>query len=687
MLTPFSAVRLLAVASIGLMTACAWGGSADSPREEAGLKQRLREAYGAFSKNNPEALQKSLGDLRNTSVAAYAEYWDLLLQVRAFNKASLANSPDKDTPDDLPAALTGRMARFVMAHREDCLGELALADWARSASNSRNAPLFRMLYGFLSPVGQRAPDMLSRKLTLDLSDSSVDKQGLEQAKRLLIETKTPQGDVYKRLTKAVLQADPDWQWPYTLVLLQKNHFALARDNLSASAKLPVLRNDLIDLLTAPRQWLEKNRSTLGTLHPELLAAAALRLAAVDAALADEAVQAARGRWSDSLRYLVLSRLGYRASVDLKPRALDYYRAAGTPPSGADTLHPIVDAEQRLVWHVRAALRSGSAEEQLLALSRLPASLSAKPEWIYWKARALRSLERRDEARALYASIARRQDFYGLLACDALGRAYFTPAAVQRTPLSDADAARLSALPAVRRAFELYAANLYLQGHREWAWAQRRLSAEDRVKLMQLAGSTGNSHRQIAMALQRRDASLDEIFPRPFAAEVAAAAKSSGLPEAWIYGVIHQESRFMHAVASSAGALGLMQVMPKTGRWVADKIGVGDFSPERLLEVEFNLRIGSSYLKMVADSVQGSIIMTAASYNAGPAKAQLWRSELPGSVEGAVFVETIPYGETREYVKRVSTNIVQYFRLARQSVRLTDLLGTLAPEKILDEPLP
>ena len=144
---------------------------------------------------------------------------------------------------------------------------------------------------------------------------------------------------------------------------------------------------------------------------------------------------------------------------------------------------------------------------------------------------------------------------------------------------------------------------------------------------------------------------------------------------------------MHAVASSAGALGLMQVMPKTGRWVADKIGVGDFSPERLREVEFNLRIGSSYLKMVADSVQGSIIMTAASYNAGPAKAQLWRSELPGSVEGAVFVETIPYGETREYVKRVSTNIVQYFRLARQSVRLTDLLGTLAPERILDEPLP
>lgn len=687
MLTPFSAVRLLAVAAIGLMAACAWGSSADSPREEVGLQQRLREAYGAFSKNNPESLQKSLGDLRNTSVAAYAEYWDLLLQVRAFSKASLANSPDKDAPDDLPAALTGRMARFVMAHRDDCLGEQALADWARSASNSRNAPLFHMLYGFLSPAEQRAPDMLSRKLTLDLSDSSVDKQGLEQAKRLLIETKTPQSDVYTRLSKAVLQADPDWLWPYTLVLLQKNHFSLARDNLSASAKLPVRRNDLLDLLTAPRQWLEKNRSALETLNPEILAAAALRLAAVDAALADEAVQAARGRWPDSLRYLVLSRLGFRASVDLNPRALDYYRAAGSPPSGTDTLHPIVDAEQRLVWHVRAALRSGSAEEQLLALSRLPASLGAKPEWIYWKARALRSLDRRDEARALYASIARRQDFYGLLACDALGRAYFTPAATQRTPLTDADAARLSALPAVRRALELYAANLYLQGHREWAWAQRRLSAEDRVKLMQLAGSTGNAHRQIAMALQRRDASLAEIFPRPFAAEVAAAAKSSGLPEAWIYGVIHQESRFMHAVASSAGALGLMQVMPKTGRWVADKIGVGNFSPERLREVEFNLRIGSRYLKMVADSVQGSIIMTAASYNAGPAKAQLWRSALPGSVEGAVFVETIPYGETREYVKRVSTNIVQYFRLARQSVRLTDLLGTLAPEKISDEPLP
>ncbi|MGN1208941.1 MAG: transglycosylase SLT domain-containing protein, partial [Duodenibacillus sp.] len=658
MLTPFSAVRLLAAVSSLLVAACVWAGAPDGVREEPALVLNLREAYDAFAKNRPETLQRSLASLRGTSVAAYAEYWSLLLQMRAHNKASLAASPDKDAPDDLPAELTGRLARFVMVHGEDCLGEQALADWARSAALARNTPLFRMLYGFLSPAGQRAPDMLARRLTFELADGVADEGTLKEAQRLLIATRTPQSDVFGRLAKAVLQADPAWLWPYTLVLLQKNHFSLARDNLTAEAKLPVRRNDLLDLLTAPRQWLEQNRTSLATLDPELLAAAALRLTAVEASLADEVVAAAQDRWSDSLRYLVLSRLGYRASVDLKPQALAYYRAAGTPPSDTDTLHPITDVQQRLVWHVRAALRNGTADEQLLALSRLPAPLGVQPEWIYWKARALNAVNRQDEARALFASLARRQDFYGLLACDALGRTYFTPKAAKREPLTDEDAARLSALPAVRRALDLYAANLYFQGHREWAWAQRHLSPGERVKLMQLAAQTDNAHRQIAMALQRQDASLTEIFPRPFAKEVTAAAKAAGLPEAWIYGVIHQESRFMHAVASSAGALGLMQIMPKTGQWVADKTGVRDFTPERLRDVEFNLRIGSRYLKMVADSVRGSIVMTAASYNAGPAKAQLWRSTLTSEVEGAVFVETIPYGETREYVKRVSTNIVQ-----------------------------
>ena len=133
----------------------------------------------------------------------------------------------------------------------------------------------------------------------------------------------------------------------------------------------------------------------------------------------------------------------------------------------------------------------------------------------------------------------------------------------------------------------------------------------------------------------------------------------GLDEAWGLGLVGQESRFSIDARSDAGARGLMQRMPRTARWVARKIGLVTYQAGNVAEIETNITLGTGYLKMVLDDL-GHEVLASAAYNAGPRRAQGWLDAKP--LEGAIYVETIPYGETRRYVKKVMANAVIYAAL-------------------------
>ena len=139
--------------------------------------------------------------------------------------------------------------------------------------------------------------------------------------------------------------------------------------------------------------------------------------------------------------------------------------------------------------------------------------------------------------------------------------------------------------------------------------------------------------------------------------LAEKARARDLEEPWVLGVVRQESRFITGAKSSAGATGLMQVMRPTAKWVAQRMRMKNFSWARLHEPDLNAALGTYYLKHVLNQFDGSPVLAAAAYNAGPTRARLWRGTAP--VEGAIFVETIPFGETRDYVKKVMTNTVYY----------------------------
>jgi soluble lytic murein transglycosylase len=142
----------------------------------------------------------------------------------------------------------------------------------------------------------------------------------------------------------------------------------------------------------------------------------------------------------------------------------------------------------------------------------------------------------------------------------------------------------------------------------------------------------------------------------------------------IYSLIRQESRFMTDARSRVGATGLMQLMPATARWVARQIPVQPFRTDMLMQPEMNIQMGSYYFRRVLSDL-GHPMLAAAAYNAGPGRARRWRDER--SLEGAIYAETIPFGETRDYVKKVFANTWFYrHRLTGKNASLRQLLGTV-----------
>jgi soluble lytic murein transglycosylase len=164
---------------------------------------------------------------------------------------------------------------------------------------------------------------------------------------------------------------------------------------------------------------------------------------------------------------------------------------------------------------------------------------------------------------------------------------------------------------------------------------------------------------------------------PYRDLVEPQVKSQGLDMSWVYGLMRQESRFTIPARSSAGAQGLMQVMPATGRWVARKIGLDKFQTTMLSDPNTNVLVGTSYMRLILEGLDNHPVLASAGYNAGPARARRWRDGAP--LEGAIYVETIPFDETRDYVKKVMTNTVIYAAMLEgRPQSLKARLGMIAP---------
>jgi soluble lytic murein transglycosylase len=211
------------------------------------------------------------------------------------------------------------------------------------------------------------------------------------------------------------------------------------------------------------------------------------------------------------------------------------------------------------------------------------------------------------------------------------------------------------------------------------WAIQAFSDAQLLAAAELARRRDWYDRAINTAERTRELHDFELrFLAPYRELAQQAARENAIDEAWVFGLMRQESRFVSVARSSVGASGLMQIMPSTARWIAQRLGIKRFHSDEMQDPAKNIQFGAYYLKHIQTSLDGSPVLATAAYNAGPSRAQRWRDSRP--MEAAVYIESIPFAETRDYVKKVMSNAMYYAqRFGQPSVLLKDRLGTVPPQ--------
>jgi len=387
------------------------------------------------------------------------------------------------------------------------------------------------------------------------------------------------------------------------------------------------------------------------------------------------------RYSKENQAVAWGVIGQFLAKKLDPNADDAYRKQ--QELGYNELLSVESQE----WKVRAGLR---AKDWVLVKNAIdgmnPAVRAKDPAWTYWYGRALKAEGQEAKAKDSFELIADQYNFYGQLAREELGKSNHAPA---RTKVTDQEIDAMASRKGFIRGERLYAMNLRFEGNREWNWELRNMTDKQLIAAAEYAKRINLYDRVVNTAdrtKQEHDFSLR--YPTPYREELSPIARQIDLNLAWAYGLIRQESRFIINASSSVGASGLMQVMPNTAKYVAKKIGMVNYTNDKLSDTTTNLTLGSNYLNMVLIDLDGSWVLASAAYNAGPSRSKAWRERLTGPTEGAIFVETIPFNETRTYVKNVLSNANYYSSVMNgQQQPLKQRLGVISPKAATQSELP
>lgn len=334
---------------------------------------------------------------------------------------------------------------------------------------------------------------------------------------------------------------------------------------------------------------------------------------------------------------------------------------------------LLSAEQ-WEWYARSALRQQDWNQLLKIINDMPAVLAEESAWRYWKARALIAKGQVADANQILAKLSQERHFYGWLAAEELGPVAGEPMVTYQPP--DEEVRQFARQPVIKRIEALFDAEARYEARLEWMYLLEALDDPTRIVAAQYALLKGWYDLAVLAADKTsRTHNFELRYPTPYRDYLQKASRNRAIDEAWVYGIIRQESRFMHYAKSSVGAGGLMQVMPATAKWIAKKLGLNGYHDGMLHDIDTNVNLGTYYMRYTLDTFNGQEVMATAAYNAGPSRARRWAANTP--LEGAIYAETIPFSETRNYVKKVLANAHMYAsRLGLPVLTLKKRLGTI-----------
>jgi soluble lytic murein transglycosylase len=453
--------------------------------------------------------------------------------------------------------------------------------------------------------------------------------------------------------------------------------ALAADNprlaREFAADVPVARSAALlqwsDLLDAPKSAL----TVLAThpalpVEPDALSAGFEKLTHTDIAEAFNLLPLllARQDSTPALQARLQRAAALGAAYDRDPRALSTFD--GLP---ADVRDNQVDE-----WRVRAALWNGDYDKALGWIEQMPASLATQPRWRYWHARAVAATAGAAAAAPLFADIADMRDYYGYLAAGRLHRAYNLNA--RPSPDDAKEQAAIAAEAGMIRAHELFACDMSDEAGAEWTAVLGGAEPAVKIQAAHLAARWGWYSESITALAQAGE--WDDVrlrYPRPYPDAVAEASRLASVPADWILGVMRQESLFRKDAVSRADARGLMQMLPTTAAAVARRWRLAVPHKDALFDPAVAVPLGAAYLRELLDHYAGRLDLSLAAYNAGSAPVARW---LPlKAMDADIWIENIPYTETRLYVQHIVEHIVAFAWVrGADPPRLDALMPTVEP---------
>lgn len=424
-----------------------------------------------------------------------------------------------------------------------------------------------------------------------------------------------------------------------------------------------------DVLENPAQHLE--RGIAGRVPARAVADGFAKLARADADAASTMltrIEAARDTLPSPASLGDLRReVALNLAWSRRPETLERFRLV--PDAALD--------ERAHEWRVRAALWASDWAQAASWIVAMPSALQEQPRWRYWRARTAEKLGRPEAAAADYETLTQENGFYAVLASERLDRAYAPRA--QTRPGDPVAREQMAALPGFVRAREAWRIDQAAWARSEWNDATAGLDPARLLDAARIASSWG--WHLMAVATATRAEVFDDfalLYPRPYQAELTAAARRADLPPEWVWGVLRQESLYDPKARSGANALGLLQILPATARAVARRNGFETPSDASLYDPQTNLKLGTAYLREQVETFGGRFVLVLGAYNAGPNAVRRWLPAEP--LETDVWIENVPFNETRSYIQRIVWHSTVFaWQASRKPQRITAWLVPISAD--------
>jgi soluble lytic murein transglycosylase len=628
--------------------ACAPALSEQVPTDVESVRQEFVAAMQRIRLHQPDILD-------STALQNYAIH-DYLVAARWRRDLTLRSDESLDAEIDA----------FLHAHVGQPVARALRRDWLASLAQRRRWDWF-----------------LPR--TMDVNDPVLICDRLEAR----LSTNDTQGLAAAALLRWMVPQKPPAECADVFAWLRQQGFLTAslaegRTRAALSADTPRLAREFaadvpLNRRAALLQWsdlLDSPRSALNVLathpslavEPEALASGFDKLSRTEPAFALDLLPRllARDGLAPTLQDRLKRSAALGAAYDRDPRAMAAF----------DELPPAAVDGQVQEWRVRAALWRGEYARALAWMEQMPASLSATPRWRYWHARAVAATVGDATAAPMFAEIAGLRDYYGYLAADRLKQTYNLN--VRPSPLDAAAQTALSSQPGMIRAHELFDCDMTDDATSEWTAVLDGADTALKVQAALLASRWGWYAQAITTLAQSGE--FDDValrYPRPYLDAVSQAGKLAQLPQDWILAVMRQESLFRKDAVSRADARGVMQLVPSTASAIARRWHLSAPGRDGLLDPTIAVPLGAAYLRELLDRYGEQLALSLAAYNAGPAAIGRWLP--PGLMDADVWIENIPYNETRGYVQHILEHIVAFASVrGAEAPRLDILLSPVEP---------